>query len=142
MADRVLPAGRVTLPLHRHRGLDALLEELGAEGYVEALAEHRALLREAFGATAASRSIRRAMPSSVAFGDAPRRCCGRGEATSARRQARSSVRMGLHTGDAASDAARATSAGTSTWAARIAAAGHGGQVLRLKADAASWSRTS
>ena len=60
-----LPTGNRHAALHRHRGLDQLLHELGQERYAGALAEHRRILRAAFaGATEASRSTRRVTPSS------------------------------------------------------------------------------
>ena len=43
-----LPSGSVTLLLTDIEGSTRLLNELGAEAYEEALAEHRSLLREAF----------------------------------------------------------------------------------------------
>jgi class 3 adenylate cyclase len=48
MDDR-LPAGTVTLVFTDIEGSTRLLHELGAEAYSEALAEHRRVLREAFG---------------------------------------------------------------------------------------------
>ena len=43
-----LPAGTVTLLFTDIEGSTKLLDELGAEGYRDALGEHRRLLREAF----------------------------------------------------------------------------------------------
>ena len=43
-----LPSGSVTLLLTDIEGSTRLLNELGAEAYEEALADHRRLLREAF----------------------------------------------------------------------------------------------
>jgi hypothetical protein len=37
-----------SLPLHRHRGVDVLLQSLGDRRYAEVLEEHRRLLRGAF----------------------------------------------------------------------------------------------
>jgi class 3 adenylate cyclase len=47
---RDLPSGTVTFLFTDVEGSTKLLHELGAEGYAEALAEHRRILREAFGA--------------------------------------------------------------------------------------------
>src|SRR5438552_7936364 len=45
-----LPTGTVTLLFTDIEGSTRLIEELGEEGYVEALAEHRRLLRAVFSA--------------------------------------------------------------------------------------------
>ena len=45
-----LPAGTVTFLFTDVEGSTKLLHELGAEGYARVLAEHRRVLREAFGA--------------------------------------------------------------------------------------------
>jgi class 3 adenylate cyclase len=45
---RDLPAGTVTFLFTDVEGSTKLLRELGAEGYAEALAEHRRILRDAF----------------------------------------------------------------------------------------------
>ena len=50
MADRELPAGNVSLLFTDIEGSTRLIEELGESGYVDALAEHRRLLRAAFSA--------------------------------------------------------------------------------------------
>jgi hypothetical protein len=46
-----LPSGTVTFLFTDVEGSTRLLHELGAEAYAEALAEHRRLIREAWGAT-------------------------------------------------------------------------------------------
>src|SRR6266496_1217857 len=48
----VQPTGTVTLVFTDIEGSTALLDELGAEAFREALADHRRALREAFGAHA------------------------------------------------------------------------------------------
>ena len=50
MADRELPAGNVSLLFTDIEGSTRLIKELGESGYVDALAEHRRLLRAAFSA--------------------------------------------------------------------------------------------
>jgi len=45
---RELPAGTVTFLFTDVEGSTKLLHELGAEGYAQALAEHRRVIREAF----------------------------------------------------------------------------------------------
>jgi class 3 adenylate cyclase len=49
---RALPSGTVTFLFTDIEGSTRLIEELGEERYVDALAEHRRLLREAFSAHA------------------------------------------------------------------------------------------
>ena len=122
-----LPTGTVTFLFTDIEGSTKLLHELG-DGYADVLAEHRRLLREAFDAhdgvevdtqgdaffvafARATDAVAAAADSQRALGDGPVR-----------------VRMGIHTGEpirtdegyAGMDVHRA---------ARIAAAGHGGQVL-------------
>jgi class 3 adenylate cyclase len=46
MADRDLPAGSVTLLFTDIEGSTRLIEEVGEEGYVRALAEHCRLLQQ------------------------------------------------------------------------------------------------
>jgi len=50
MASSQLPSGTVTFLFTDIEGSTRLIEELGEEPYIEALAEHRRLLREAFSA--------------------------------------------------------------------------------------------
>jgi class 3 adenylate cyclase len=50
MSRRDLPSGTVTFLFTDVEGSTRLLHALGAEGYTDALASHRRLLREAFGA--------------------------------------------------------------------------------------------
>jgi class 3 adenylate cyclase len=45
--QRDLPSGTITFLFTEVEGSTRLLEELGSEGYAEALAEHRRLIREA-----------------------------------------------------------------------------------------------
>jgi len=45
-----LPSGTVTFLFTDIEGSTKLLHELGADGYVQALGQHRRILREAFGA--------------------------------------------------------------------------------------------
>ncbi len=59
-----LPTGTVTFLFTDVEGSTWLLNELGAEAYAHALADHRAVIREACLRTRGSRSTRRATPSS------------------------------------------------------------------------------
>jgi class 3 adenylate cyclase len=79
---RDLPSGTVTFLFTDVEGSTKPLRELGAEAYGEALLEHRRVLREAFDAGGASRSIRKATPCSSP--SRPRRARSRSEVLVAR----------------------------------------------------------
>jgi predicted ATPase len=122
-----LPTGTVTFLFTDIEGSTRLLHELGA-GYAEALAEHRRVLREAFAAHDGIEVDTQGDAFFVAF---PRA----GDALAAAREGQAAlaagpirVRMGVHTGEAL-----ATDEGyvgiDVHRAARIGAAGHGGQVV-------------
>jgi predicted ATPase len=132
MARSELPSGTVTLLFTDIEGSTKLLDELGAEGYSQALAEHRRILREAFEQGGGVEIDTQGDSFFVVFPTAP-------GAVEAARVAQSDlsvpVRMGIHTGTplrteegyVGSDVHKA---------ARIAAAGSGGQVLVSAATAA------
>jgi hypothetical protein len=81
-----LPSGAVTLLFTDVEGSTRLLDELGADAYAAALAEHRRIVREVCMATVVWRRIRRETPflwpsrlrgrSDCGLGD-PGRSCGR-----------------------------------------------------------------
>ena len=123
-----LPSGTVTFLFTDVEGSTRLLHELGAEGYAEALAEHRRVIREACAAEGGSRWTRRATPSSSPSRPRPARSPRRGALTEALASGPIQVRVGLHTGTPL-----LTDEGyvgdDVHFAARVAAAGHGGQVL-------------
>jgi predicted ATPase/class 3 adenylate cyclase len=128
---RDLPSGIVTFLFTDIEGSTKLLHELGADRYSKALAEHRRILREAFTAHGGIEVDTQGDAFFVAFPTAP----GALEAAIESREALASgpirVRMGLHTGTphlsdegyVGQDVHKG---------ARIAAAGHGGQVLLSK----------
>jgi predicted ATPase len=123
-----LPSGTVTLLFTDVEGSTSLLERIGADRYAEVLAEHRRRLREAFtrhrgvevdtqgdaffyAFARASDAVAAAEDGQTALGDGP-----------------VLVRMGLHTGEPL--ITEEGYVGTDVHrAARIAAAGQGGQVL-------------
>jgi len=123
-----LPSGTVTFLFTDIEASTKLLHELGAERYAGALAEHRRILREAFARYGGVEVDTQGDAFFYAFPTAP----GAFEAAAEGQHALSSgpirVRMALHTGTphlgeqgyVGNDVHRA---------ARIAAAGHGGQVL-------------
>src|SRR5437660_8361141 len=124
---RELPTGTVTFLFTDIEGSTRLLDELGAERYGEALLEHRRALREAFARHGGIEVDTQGDAFFIAFSRAS-------DALAAASEARSAsagpvrVRMGIHTGEpivtdegyVGIDVHRA---------ARIAAAGHGGQIL-------------
>jgi predicted ATPase len=116
-------------------GSTRLLDELGAERYTSALSDHRALLRDAFGRHGGIEVDTQGDAFFVAFPTAPGAAMAALEAQAALAATRVRVRIGLHTG-----APLVTSEGyvgpDVHRAARVAAAGHGGQVLLTAATAA------
>jgi hypothetical protein len=131
---RTLPSGTVTLLFTDIEGSTHLLQELGEERFNEALSEHRRALRDAFQAHdgielrtegdsffAAFRSARSAVAAAaqaqLALGSGPLR-----------------IRIGLHTGEPLPVEHEDGYVGVDVHrAARICAAGHGGQVLLSRA---------
>jgi predicted ATPase/class 3 adenylate cyclase len=128
---RELPVGTVTFLFTDIEGSTRLLDELGAEGYAKALAEHRRVLRQAFARNGGVEVDTQGDAFFVAFSTAP-------GALEAAREAQEllqlPVRMGLHTGTPLL-AEEGYVGGDVHRAARIAAAGHGGQVLVSAATA-------
>jgi predicted ATPase/class 3 adenylate cyclase len=130
-----LPSGTVTFLFTDVEGSTKLLHELGAERYAQALAEHRRVVRDACAAQGGVEVDTQGDSFFFAFPTAP----GALEAARALTEDLASgpirVRVGVHTGTplvteagyAGSDVHRA---------ARIAAAGHGGQVLVSASTAA------
>ena len=132
---RRLPAGTVTFLFTDVEGSTRLLHELGAEAYAEALGDHRRVVRAAFAAQGGVEVDTQGDAFFVAFPTAP----GALDAVAATLDGLAGgpirLRMGLHTGTplvteegyVGDDVHRA---------ARIAAAGHGGQVLVSASTAA------
>jgi len=124
---RDLPTGTVTFLFTDIEGSTRLLQELG-DAYAHALSEHRRLLRQAFGANAGVEVDTQGDAFFVAFTRATDAISAAAEAQRTLVRGSVRVRMGIHTGEplvtdegyAGMDVHRA---------ARIAAAGHGGQVL-------------
>jgi predicted ATPase len=125
------PSGTVTFLFTDIEGSTKLLHELGPEAFAEALAEHRRLLRDAFARHGGVEVDTQGDAFFYAFPTAP----GALEAAREGREALLSgpirVRMGMHTGTP-----HVTEEGyvgpDVNKGARIAAAGHGGQVLLSK----------
>jgi predicted ATPase len=127
-ARRDLPAGTVTFLFTDIEGSTRLLHELGVEAYAEALAEHRRVLRDAFAGHGGVEVDTQGDAFFIAFPTAPGAVLAAAEAQEALADGPISVRMGLHTGEP-----HVTDEGyvgeVVHEGARIAATGHGGQVL-------------
>ena len=132
---RELPSGTVTFLFTDVEGSTRLLQELGAAGYAEALAEHRRVLRGAFGAHGGVEVDTQGDAFFVAFPTAPGALAAAAQSLEGLAAGPIRVRIGIHTGTphvgeegyVGFDVHRA---------ARIAACGHGGQVLVSASTAA------
>jgi hypothetical protein len=124
---RELPSGTVTLLFTDIEGSTRLLHELG-DAYVQTLAEHRRLLRDAFARHGGVEVDTQGDAFLAAFGDARAAVDAAADAQRALGDGPIRVRMGLHTG-------KPTPTGEGYVGldvhigARICAAGHGGQTL-------------
>ena len=123
-----LPAGTVTFLFTDVEGSTRLLHQLGAERYAEALAEHRRLLRDAFARHGGVEVDTQGDAFFVAFPTAQGALDAAREATDALADGPIRVRMGIHTGTPVVTVDGYVGADVHR-AARIAGAGHGGQVL-------------
>jgi predicted ATPase/class 3 adenylate cyclase len=123
-----LPSGTVTFLFTDVEGSTRLLHELGAEGYAEALAEHRRLIREACASEGGVEVDTQGDAFFFAFPTAPGALAAASALTEALASGPIFVRVGLHTGTPLlTDEGYV--GGDVHRAARIAACGHGGQVL-------------
>ena len=132
---RDLPSGTVTFLFTDVEGSTKLLHELGADEYAEALAEHRRVIREACAHHDGVEVDTQGDAFFVAFPTAPGALAAAAEALEGLAPGPIRVRVGIHTGTpllteegyVGDDVHRA---------ARIAAGGHGGQVLVSSSTAA------
>ena len=122
-----LPTGTVTFLFTDVEGSTRLLHELGA-GYAGVLAEHRAALRDAFARHGGVEVDTQGDAFFVAFSKASEALAAAADARDALRAGPVRVRMGLHTGEPFVTAEGYVGVDVHR-AARIAAAGHGGQIL-------------
>ena len=123
-----LPTGTVTFLFTDVEGSTRLLHELGAEGYADALADHRRVIREACSSNGGVEVDTQGDAFFFAFPTAPGALGAASAFTHALVSGPISVRVGLHTGTPLlTDEGYV--GGDVHRAARIAAAGHGGQVL-------------
>ena len=123
-----LPTGTVTFLFTDVEGSTKLLRELGAERYAEALAEHRRLIRESSASHDGIEVDTQGDAFFLAFPTAPGALAAADEMTEALASGLVQVRIGLHTGTPLLTE-EGYVGGDVHRAARIAAAGYGGQVL-------------
>jgi len=116
-------------------GSTKLLHALGAEAYADALATHRRLLRDAFTAHGGVEVDTQGDAFFVAFPTAPGALAAAAQAREALAEGPIRVRMGIHTGTPLVADEGYIGADVHK-GARIAAAGHGGQILVSGATAA------
>jgi predicted ATPase len=123
-----LPAGTVTFLFTDVEGSTRLLHELGAEAYAEALQEHRRVLRGVFGRHGGVEVDTQGDAFFVVFPTADGAAEAARDAQLELASGPVAVRMGLHTGTP--HRTEEGYVGTDVHlGARVAAAGHGGQVL-------------
>jgi predicted ATPase/class 3 adenylate cyclase len=129
-----LPSGTVTFLFTDVEGSTKLLHALGAEAYAEALAKHRRVLRQAFAAHGGVEVDTQGDAFFVAFPTAPGTLQAAAEALEGLSPGPIRIRVGIHTGTPHLTEEGYVGADVHR-AARIAAAGHGGQVLVSAATA-------
>ena len=130
-----LPIGTVTFLFTDIEGSTRLLHELGVDGYAEALAEHRRVIREACARHDGVEVDTQGDAFFVTFPTAPGALAAAREMTEALSAGRIQVRVGLHTGTPLLTEEGYVGVDLHR-AARIAAAGHGGQVVVSSSTAA------
>src|ERR687886_1878324 len=129
-----LPSGTVTLLFTDIEGSTRLLQALGGERYAAVLADHQRLLRVAFQQHGGREVDTQGDSFFVAFsraGDAVQAAVAAQRALAAHPWPEGGavrVRMGLHTGEPTGTGGRYVGLAVHR-AARVGAAGHGGQVL-------------
>ena len=124
----VQPAGTVTLVFTDIEGSTALLDELGAEAFKEALADHRRALREAFGAHSGYEVDDAGDGLFYAFASASAAVTAVALAMASLADGPVRSRVGVHTGEPLLDPPKYVGPDVHK-AARIMSAAHGGQVL-------------
>jgi predicted ATPase/class 3 adenylate cyclase len=130
----VLPTGTVTFLFTDVEGSTQLLHELGAAAYADALEAHRRVIRDACARHGGIEVDTQGDAFFLVFRTAPAALSAAGEMTEVLRADRIRVRVGVHTGTAL--VSNGDYVGVDVHrAARIAAAGHGGQVLVSEATA-------
>jgi predicted ATPase/class 3 adenylate cyclase len=124
----VQPSGTVTLVFTDIEGSTALLDSLGAEAYKGALADHRRIVREAFGAHSGYEVDEAGDGLFYTFASASAAVTAVAQAMASLAEGRVRVRVGVHTGEPVLDPPKYVGVDVHK-AARIMSAAHGGQVL-------------
>jgi predicted ATPase len=137
---RKLPTGTVTFLFTDIEGSTRLLRELGDEAYAETLANHRRVLRESFARYRGVEIDTQGDSFFVAFARADDAVGAAAEAQSTLRTGEVRVRMGIHTGVPLFREANYVGIDVHR-ASRVAASGHGGQVVISQATAGVLDRT-
>jgi predicted ATPase/class 3 adenylate cyclase len=125
---RMLPTGTITLFFADIERSTALLRELGPERFGAALVEYRQLIRDAVTSHDGVEVDAEGDAFFAVFRSAREAVAAAGEAQSALNERRLHVRMGLHTGEPLVVNGHYSGIDVHQ-AARIAAAGHGGQIV-------------
>ena len=133
--SRALPTGTVTLLFTDIEGSTRLLRELGTGGYADALAEHRRVLRNAFGTEGGVEVDTQGDAFFVSFPTANGAVAAANAAQEALAVGPITVRMGLHTGTPSAAAEGYVGIDVHR-GARVAALAHGGQVILSATTAA------
>ncbi len=127
MSD-VQPSGTVTLVFTDVEGSTKLLEELGTDAYRDALAEHRRVMREAFGAHEGYEVDYEGDAFFYVFASAQAAASAVSEAMVGLAEGPIRIRVGVHTGEPALDPPKYVGMDVHR-AARIMSAARGGQVV-------------
>jgi predicted ATPase/class 3 adenylate cyclase len=124
----VQPSGTVTFVFTDIEGSTALLDDLGAEAFKEALADHRRALRDAFGAHSGYEVDDAGDGLFYAFASASKAVTAVAQAMASLADGPVRIRVGVHTGEPLLDPPKYVGPDVHK-AARIMSAAHGGQVL-------------
>ena len=135
VVSRELPSGTVTFLFTDIEGSTRLLHELGPKQYADALEQHRLILRDVFRAHGGVEVDTQGDAFFVAFPTAEGALAAAADVRASLADGPIRVRMGIHTGTPHLAADGYVGVDVHL-AARIAAAGHGGQVLVSAAAAA------
>jgi predicted ATPase/class 3 adenylate cyclase len=132
MATVAQPVGWVTLVFTDIEGSTRLVRELGEGAYRQVLTEHRVRVRAAFGARGGYEVDSQGDSFFFAFASATNAMEAIGEALASLEGGPIRIRVGVHSGEPALDPPRYVGVDVHK-AARVMAAGHGGQVLLSEA---------
>jgi len=130
-----LPSGTVTFLFTDVEGSTKLLHDLGADAFADALAAHRRIVREVIGSHGGVEVDTQGDAFFVAFPSAPVALAAAAEACERLASGRVRIRLGIHTGTPLMTDEGYVGVDVHR-AARIAACGHGGQVLVSSTTAA------